>query len=91
LRRIAEYKMQDLVRVIVHRLDQLDPNVEEKSNEADEPTTPKADLKMHVSPVGDLPQETIEQALLRTEKATEPSPMPLETEIEGKFFGLRFK
>ena len=78
--------MQDLVRVIVHRLNQLDPNAEGKSTEADEPLTPKADLKMNVSPVTEFPRETIEEALLRTEKSTEPSPIPLEMASEGKFF-----
>lgn len=80
--------MQDLVRVIVHRLNQLDPNAEEKSTEVDEPLTPKADLKMNVSPSAEFPHETIEEALLRTEKATDASPLPLDVASEGKFSTL---
>jgi hypothetical protein len=75
--------MQDLVRVIVHRLNQLDPNSDEKNTEVDEPLTPKADLKMNVSPAAEFPRETIEEALLRTEKTTEPSPIPLDMASEG--------
>ncbi len=77
--------MQDLVRVIVHRLHQLDPNLEEKTTEVDDPLTPKADLKMNVSSTAEFPHESIEEALLRTEKATEPSPIPLDTVSEGRF------
>jgi len=80
--------MQDLVRVMVHRLNQLDPNAEEKNTEADEPLTPKADLKMNVSPVAEFPHESIEEALLRTEKTTEPSPIPLDMASEGKWSTL---
>lgn len=81
--------MQDLVRVIVHRLNQLDPNAEGKNVEADEPLTPKADLKMNVSAAAEGPHETIEEALLRTEKTPEPSPIPLDTASEGKSLDTR--
>ena len=83
--------MQDLVRVIVHRLNQLDPNTEEKNAEVAEPLTPKADLKMKVSPAADFSHETIEEALLRTEKSREPSPIPLDMTSEGRFLGSRSK
>ena len=80
--------MQDLVRVIVHRLNQLDPDAEERNTETDEPLTPKADLKMNVSPAAEFPHESIEEALLRTEKATEAPPIPLDMASEGKFSTL---
>ena len=83
--------MQDLVRVIVHRLSQLDPNSEEKNTEVDEPLTPKADLKMNVATAPEFPHETIEEALLRTEKSTEPSPIPPDMASEGRFFASRSK
>lgn len=77
--------MQDLVRVLVQRLNQLDPNVDEKNTAVDDPLTPKADLKMNVSSAAEFPHETIEEALLRTEQATEPPPIPLDTASEGRF------
>jgi hypothetical protein len=77
--------MQDLVRVIVHRLDQLDPSAEEKNTEVAEPLTPKADLKMNVSPAPEFSHETIEEALLRTERSRAPSPIPLDMASEGRF------